>query len=185
MSEEKPKSRWDKERQQWIHPDLPTEAVSKKKRGRRRKDHSDNITSPSELETVANADQSQREDGTSEKVLDPQDRRYRAAIAAIDRQHEEWLAEQERLFGAVYSRDSEDELVISMSERFAELFLKAKEVGDVVLYPKGDPRGFVASTDPNQNFGWRDTDAAAVYGAAVLEIPAASSEDALGPARSL
>jgi hypothetical protein len=164
----KEKSRWDKETQSWIHPDTvfpPPRVPAKKKRCRPRDD--------------------QREDESLETEPDPRDRRYQAAISAINRQHDEWLAEQEQLFGAVYSRDSEDELVISMSERFAELFLKAKEAGDVVLYPKGDPRGFVASTDPNQNFGWRDTDAAGKYGAAVPEIPVPNSEDAVDPARSL
>lgn len=187
MSEKTPKSRWDTEHQRWIHPDLPTAAVSKRKVGRPRNDHPDNLINPGELEVLAKADRSRRKHDLEDEL---DDARYNAAIAATERKQKTWEIDQERLFGVLTFRDSqgnlvrdaEGKIVIQMSERFAELFLRAKDAGDVVCYPAGDRRGFVRSTDPDFNWGWKDADAAAKYGAGVAEIPSPNySEDAISP----
>lgn len=162
----KPKSIWVVENQRWIHPPQVVPPPVAPGKPVPRPNAKSEAKPPAKLGRPSNTDL----DRGLQNDWDEMDRRYEKRFAKIERDHQQWLADQERKFGVVHSRDEQGGLVVEMSERFAALLLHAKAAGDLALYPAGDARGFVASTDPTQSWGWKDADAAAKYGAEVQEI---------------
>ena len=77
-------------------------------------------------------------------------------LAQIELQHRRWLQRQREEQGVVYERDANGELIISMSEEWAEKVAADYESGEIIEYPDGDPRGIYGFEGTDKKFGYKD-----------------------------